>query len=163
MSTRATPEAPKVPEAPETPEAIATFCAAAQANDVDAMVGALSPDVELLSPLFGRMVFQGTNDLRILLGGVFGSLRGLQWQDLVRDGQTCVAVSQARVAGLRINDAMVIELDDAGAIKRIRPHLRPWLATTAFALGLGPKIARHPGVVWRALKSHGDAAAQAGH
>jgi hypothetical protein len=134
-----------------TPDAVAIFCAAAQTNDVDAMVGALSPDVELPSPLFGRMIFRGTTDLRILLGAVFGCLRDLQWREFVGDGQTRVAVSEARVAGLRINDAMVIELDDAGRIARIRPHLRPWLATTAFALRLGPKIARHPGVIRRAL------------
>ena len=36
--------------------------------------------------------------------------------------------------------------------KRIRPHLRPWLAITLFALLLGPKIARHPGVLRRALR-----------
>jgi hypothetical protein len=137
-----------------TPNVVATFCAAAQTNDVDAMVGALSPDVELLSPLFGRMIFRGTNDLRILLGAVFGGLRGLRWHEFVGDGQTRVAVSEARVAGLRINDAMVIELDDAGRIARIRPHLRPWLATTAFALRLGPKLARHPGVIRRALANH---------
>jgi hypothetical protein len=47
---------------------------------------------------------------------------------------------------------MVLELDDAGLIVRIRPHLRPWLAITLFALLLGPKIARHPGVLRRALR-----------
>ncbi|HUB54024.1 MAG TPA: nuclear transport factor 2 family protein [Mycobacterium sp.] len=134
-----------------TPDAVAIFCAAAQTNDIDAMVGALSPDVELLSPLFGRMIFRGTTDLRILLGAVFGGLRGLRWREFIGDGQTRVAVSEARVAGLRISDAMVIELDDAGRIARIRPHLRPWLAITAFALRLGPKLARHPGVIRRAL------------
>jgi hypothetical protein len=139
-----------------TPNAVATFCAAAQTNDVDAMVGALSPDVELPSPLFGRMSFRGRNDLGILLGAVFGCLRGLRWQEFIGDRQTRVAISEARVAGLRINDAMVIELDDAGRIARIRPHLRPWLATTAFALRLGPKLARHPGVVRRALGSQRD-------
>lgn len=138
------------------PDAVATFCAAAQTNDVDAMVDMLSPDVELPSPLFGRMIFRGTTDLRILLGAVFGGMRGLRWQEFIGDGQTCVAVSEARVAGLRINDAMVIELDDAGRIARIRPHLRPWLATTAFAMRLGPKLALHPGVIRRALGNQRD-------
>jgi hypothetical protein len=133
--------------------ALTTFCAAAENNDVDTLVGTLAPDAELISPLIGRMIFRGTRDLRILLGAVFGILRGLHWQEMVRDGQTCVAISEARVAGLRINDAMVIELDDVGRIKRIRPHLRPWLAITAFALRLSPKLVRHPGVIRRALQS----------
>ena len=39
-----------------------------------------------------------------------------------------------------------------GRIRRIGPHLRPWLALTLFALVLGPKVGRRPGVVWRALR-----------
>jgi hypothetical protein len=61
-------------------------------------------------------------------------------------------VSDARIAGVTITDAMVLELDDAGLIVRIRPHLKPWPAITLFALLLGPKIARHPGVLRRALR-----------
>jgi hypothetical protein len=48
---------------------------------------------------------------------------------------------------------MAFDLDDEGRISRIRPHLRPWLATTLFALLLGPQVARHPRVVWRALRN----------
>jgi len=47
---------------------------------------------------------------------------------------------------------MVLELDDQGRIRRIRPHLRPWLSLTLLALVLGPKMGRHPGVIRRALK-----------
>jgi hypothetical protein len=133
-------------------DSVAAFCAAARTNDPDGMVAALAPDAQLLSPLFGRVVFRGGDDLRVLLGAAFGSLRDLRWQEFVGEGQTRVAVSQARVAGLAIHDAMVIDLDDAGRIRRIRPHLRPWLALSVFALRLGPKLVRHPGVVRRALQ-----------
>jgi hypothetical protein len=47
---------------------------------------------------------------------------------------------------------MVLELSGDGRIRRIRPHLRPWLAVTVFAIRLGPKVARHPGVILRALR-----------
>jgi hypothetical protein len=50
-----------------------------------------------------------------------------------------------------MTDAMVFELAPDGRIRRISPHLRPWFALTLFALVLGPKVARRPGVVWRAL------------
>jgi hypothetical protein len=137
-----------------TTDCVADFCAAAQSKDLDGMVGALASDAQLLSPLFGSAVFHGHDDLRVLLGAAFGSLRDLRWQDVVGEGRTRVAVSEARVAGLRINDAMVVELDDAGRIRKIRPHVRPWLALTVFALRLGPKLVRHPGVILRAL-NHG--------
>ena len=98
------------------------------------------------------MVFRGRDDLRVLLGAVYGGLSNLVWREVIGEGTTRVAVSDAQIAGVTITDAMVLELDDAGLIVRIRPHLRPWLAITLFALLLGPKIARYPGVVRRALR-----------
>jgi hypothetical protein len=136
----------------ETKNAVATFLEATRAKDVDRMMSALAPDAELASPLSGRMLFRGIADLRVLLAAVYGGLSDLTWREVIGDGSTRVAVSDARIAGVTITDAMVLELDDAGLIVRIRPHLRPWLAITLFALLLVPKIARHPGVVLRALR-----------
>jgi SnoaL-like protein len=136
----------------QTDDAVAAFLAATKARDIDRMVSALAPDVELASPLFGSMVFRGRDDLRVLLGAVYGGLSNLVWREVIGEGTTRVAVSDARIAGVTITDAMVLELDDAGLIVRIRPHLKPWLAITLFALLLGPKIARHPGVLVRALR-----------
>ncbi|MDT7764838.1 MAG: hypothetical protein QOC63_4258 [Mycobacterium sp.] len=135
-----------------TADAVAVFCDATRTNDVDKMVTALAPDAELVSPLSGRMVFRGRDDLRVLLGAVYGGLSNVVWREVIGDGATRVAVSDSRIAGVTITDAMVLELDDTGLIVRIRPHLRPWLAITLFALLLGPKIARHPGVLRRALR-----------
>jgi hypothetical protein len=136
----------------ETKDAVGVFCDATRANDVDRIVSTLAPDAELLSPLFGRMVFRGRDDLRVLLGAVYRGLSDLTWREVIGEGTTRVAVSDARIAGVTITDAMVLDLNDSGLIVRIRPHLRPWLAITLFALLLGPKIARHPGVLRRALR-----------
>jgi hypothetical protein len=136
----------------ETKDAVAVFCEATRARDVDRIVSTLAPNAELLSPLSGRMVFRGRDDLRVLLGAVYGGLTDLTWQEVIGQKSTRVAVSTAHVAGVAVTDAMVLDLDDAGLIVRIRPHLRPWLAITLFALLLGPKIARHPGVLRRALR-----------
>jgi ketosteroid isomerase-like protein len=136
----------------ETIDAVAEFLEATRTNDTDRMMSALAPDAELISPLSGRMVFRGRHDLRALLAAVYGGLNDLTWHEVVGEGTTRVAVSTARVAGVTITDAMVLDLDDAGLITRIRPHVRPWLGITLFALLLGPKIARHPGVVRRALR-----------
>jgi hypothetical protein len=51
-----------------------------------------------------------------------------------------------------MTDAMVLELARDGRIRRISPHLRPWLALTLFAALVGPKVAREPSVVRRALR-----------
>jgi len=134
-------------------DAVTRYCAASEANDIDAIMATLAPDAALASPLSGHMLFRGHDDLRILLTAVYGSMSHLRWVQQTGEGTpTRVAIAEGRVAGARLGDAMVFELDDSGLIRRIRPHLRPWFATTAFALLLGPKVARHPGMVLRALR-----------
>ena len=126
------------------------YRAASEANDIDALMGTLADDVELASPISGRLVFRGRDDLRVLLDAVYGSLRGLRWTERVGDGASQVLVGEARVGPFQMTDAMVFDLAADGKIRRIRPHLRPWLALTVLALILGPKGGRHPGVVRRA-------------
>jgi SnoaL-like protein len=132
-------------------DAIDRYRAATEANDVDAMMATMAPDVELVSPISGRMVFRGEADVRLLLTAVYGTLSRLRWTHSLGEGENRVAVGEARVAGIRMTDAMVFDMDSEGRIERISPHLRPWLALTVFALILGPKVGRHPGVVRRAL------------
>jgi hypothetical protein len=134
-------------------DAVSRYCAASEARDIDALMSTLAPDAELVSPLSASAVFRGHDDLRILLSAVYGSMSELRWLEQVGEGTTTrVSIAEGRVAGARIGDAMVFELDDGGLIRSIRPHLRPWFATTLFALVLGPKIARHPALVRRALR-----------
>lgn len=134
-------------------DAVASYCAASAARDMDALVATFAPDIELPSPLSGRLVFRGREDVGFLLGRVYSTIADVRWDSPVGEGSTRLAVAVARVAGLRMDDAMVFELDGAGLIRRIRPHLRPWLATTVFALLVGPKVARRPGVLLRALRN----------
>lgn len=63
-----------------------------------------------------------------------------------------VVLGDATVGPFPLGDAMVFELAEDGRIRRIRPHLRPWLALTLLALKLGPKVGRHPGLIRRALR-----------
>ncbi len=136
-------------------DAIARYREATVAKDLDGIMSTLAPDAELVSPISGRMVFRGTDDLRILLEAVYVKcLSGLRWETQIGDGRLIVALGEAKVGPFRLGDAMVFELDEDGAIRRIRPHLRPWLALSAFAVAVGPQVARRPGVIRRALRSH---------
>lgn len=132
-------------------DAIARYRSASEAGDIDGIMSTLTPDVELVSPISGRMVFRGDDDVELLLRGVYGSLKGLRWTDALGEGERRVIVGEARLLGVRLTDAMVFDLAADGRIRRISPHLRPWLALTLFAVVLGPKIGLHPGVVRRAL------------
>jgi hypothetical protein len=132
-------------------DAIPRYQAASEANDIDGIMATLTPDVEVVSPISGRMTFRGEADVRILFSAVYGTLKGLRWQQSVGEGTHRVSVGEAKIGPLRMTDAMVFELAPDGRIRKVSPHLRPWLALTLFALLLGPKVGVHPGVVRRAL------------
>ena len=149
----AAPDTTHVADTSRLPDAVRRFCAAAAADDLDGVIATLAADAELVSPLSGRLVFRGREDLRILLGGVYSTLDGLRWEDPIAQGHVASAVAVATAGGLRVDDAMLFELNPQGEIARLRPHLRPWLGTTLFALLLGPKVARHPAVLWRAVRA----------
>jgi hypothetical protein len=133
-------------------DALSRYRSASEANDIDGIMAALTPDVEVVSPISGRMVFRGQDDVRVLLSAVYGSLQGLTWIREIGEGEHRVLFGRARLGPVRMTDAMVFELAPDGRIQRISPHLRPWLALTLFALVLGPKVGRHPGIVLRALR-----------
>lgn len=139
-------------------DAVARYRAASEAHDVDAAMATLAPDAELVSPISGRMVFRGHEDLRVLLTAVFSSIADLRWREETGDERLRVVIGEASVGPLKLGDAMVLELAADGRIRRISPYLRPWPALTLLALRLGPKVARHPDVVRRALRPPGDPA-----
>jgi hypothetical protein len=134
-------------------DAIATYREASEANDIERMMAAVAPDAELVSPILGRAVFRGEADLRVLLAAVYGTVRDLRWTEEIGDGPARVVLGECRVGPLWMSDAMAFDLGDNGRIRRIRPHLRPWLATTLFALLLIPQVGRHPGLVLRTLRN----------
>jgi hypothetical protein len=135
-------------------DAVATYRTASEVNDLDALMATMAPDVEVVSPLSGRMVFRGPDDVRLLLGAVYSTVRDMHWNEEVGDDTARILIGTFKAGPFRASDAMAFDLAPDGRIRRIRPHLRPWLATTLFALLLGPQVARHPGVIWRAL-AHG--------
>jgi hypothetical protein len=87
----------------------------------------LALDAELVSPLLARGVIRGKEDLGVLFAAVYGSLSGLRWTEPVMYGDRGFMIAEARIGPFRIDDAMVFELGPDGLIRRIRPHLRPWL------------------------------------
>ncbi len=133
-------------------DSLQRYLAASEAGDIEGIMSSLTADVEVVSPISGRMVFRGRDDVEVLLSAVYGSLKDLRWTQTIGEDEHCVALGQARLGPVRMTDAMVFELAPDGRIRKIGPHLRPWLALTLFALVLGPKVARRPGVVWRALR-----------
>ena len=119
---------------------------------MQALASTFAPDVELPSPLFGSFTFRGSADVKTVLSAVYALLSEVNWEQPIGTDTTRLAVAHTQFFGIRIDDAMLFELDSEGRIRRIRPHLRPLFATVIFALLLGPRVARHPSMVLRALR-----------
>lgn len=132
-------------------DAVTRYRAASEAGDIDALTGTLAADVELVSPISGRMVFRGTDDVHMVLTAVHASVTGLRWRQEVGAEPQIVVIGEGSVGPFKLTDAMVLELAEDGRIRRIRPHLRPWLAVTLLAVRLGAKLVRRPGVLMRAF------------
>ncbi len=133
-------------------DAVGRYCAAVEAGDMAALEATLAPDVALPSPVIGRAVFRGREDVTALLTAVYRMLQDVHWERPVGEGPTRLAIAEARVGPMRIDDAMVFELDGEGRILRIRPHLRPLLAMMLFFVMIGPRMLPRPGVVLRAVR-----------
>jgi hypothetical protein len=131
-------------------DAVFRYRAASETGDMPGLLATLAPNVELISPLSGRMVFRGKDDVGALLAVVYGGLSGWQWHDPIGADTTQVLVGAGRVGPFGLGDAMVVEVSGDGLIRRLRPHLRPWLGTTFFALVLVPKL--RPAIILRALR-----------
>ena len=133
-------------------DVVTHFLAGVAAGDTDAVIDTMAADAELVTPLSNRVVVRGRDDLRVFFTAFLPVLsKELQWGARVGGGKTTVALAVARIGGVRVQDAMLIEQDEDGRIRRLTPHIRPWLGLTVSALVLGPKLIRHPGLIRRAM------------
>jgi len=89
-------------------DATARYRAASEAVDIDGLIETLSPDVELVSPISGRMVFRGRDDLRVLLSAVYGSVTGLRWDQEIGEETMRVVIGEAAVGPFKLGDAMAL-------------------------------------------------------
>jgi hypothetical protein len=133
-------------------DAVARFLAATEANDMAGLSATLASDVTLPSPLIGRAVFKGRDDVVGVLSAVYSLLGEVRWEPPLTDGSRALAYAEARIAGLRIFDAMGFDVGPDGLITRVRPHLRPLLATVVFFLMMVPRVASRPGLLLRAAR-----------
>ena len=132
---------------------LATYRRASQVGDIDTLTTTLAPDVELVSPVSRHMVFRGRDDVRVVLTAVYRSLRGWGWHAVTGEGGERVLAGEGRVGPWRLEDTMAVDLAEDGRIRRLRPSLRPVLGAGLFTAVLTARLGRHPGVVWRAVRT----------
>jgi hypothetical protein len=121
---------------------LASYRAAAEAKDVPAMVACLAPGVTLSSPITDAFQFRGHDQLRNLLEDVYATVSDVRYLADAGDDRTRILVLEARVGRQRIDEAMLVTLDDDGLIEHMQLFIRPLPGLTALAAGLGPRVAR---------------------
>lgn len=120
----------------------APLALAMEAGDVAAAVACFAPDAVLRSPLTDRLAFRGHREIAIVTEIVLDSFEDLRYSDEAGGGGVTFLVSQARVAGRRIEIVDRIELRDDGLISELKVYCRPLPAAAAALRIVGSELAR---------------------
>ncbi|MDQ3957685.1 MAG: nuclear transport factor 2 family protein [Actinomycetota bacterium] len=135
----------------ETPDPLsdkdvtARYRRAVEANDVEAVLLTLAPDVVVHSPISDRVSFRGRDEMRDLFRAVFASVDGIHYFADVGDSRTRALFYRATVGGEPVEEATRLRLDDDQLVEEITLFFRPLPGLTALTAALAPRIARRRG------------------
>jgi SnoaL-like domain len=118
---------------------------AIEMGDTEAFLTTLSRDVVIHSPITARIQFQGHEEVRTLMRGVFASIEDIEYFEDIGDAATRALFYRARVGGQAIEEATLVRLDGHALITEIRLWFRPLTGLTAVMARLGPALAREHG------------------
>ena len=109
-----------------------SFRTAVEANDFDAMIAALSPDVVLHSPVTFSP-FEGREAVSALLRVVFDVFEDFTYTDELTSGPTTALVFTARVGNRRVEGIDLLRAAADGSIADITVLVRPMSGLQALA------------------------------
>lgn len=107
------------------------FRRAAEAKDLDLMVGTLREDVVLHSPILFRG-FEGRDTVMAVLSHVAETLEDLTYIDETTGEGSVVLRFKARVGDRELEGIDYLTLDDDGRVSDLTVFMRPMSALTAF-------------------------------
>jgi len=107
------------------------FRLAAEAKDLDLLLGTLREDVELHSPILFRG-FEGREIVTQVLTHVAATLEDLTYIDELREGNSVALRFKANVGDRELEGIDFLELDEQGQVKELTVFMRPMSALTAF-------------------------------
>jgi len=108
------------------------FRKAVEARDADALVASLAEDVEFLSPIAFRP-YRGRDSVGFVLRGVMRVFEDFRYTDALESTTQGALVFEASVGGRKLDGIDLIEMDEAGLVKRLTVFVRPLSAATALA------------------------------
>jgi hypothetical protein len=116
------------------------FRAAVEARDIDAMAGALSPDVTFHSPM-AHTPFEGRETVRKLFEALFATFEDFRYTDELEAGDgTHALVFRAHVGDKQLQGLDLMRLGDDGLIYEFTVMIRPASGLMALGQALAPKV-----------------------
>jgi hypothetical protein len=115
------------------------FREAVEAQDIDAMVAALTPDVEFHSPV-AHKPFVGHDAVRGLFKALFETFEDFHYTDEMGDGDTHALVFRAHVGDKQLQGIDLLRLNDDGLIYEFTVLIRPASGLMALGQAMAPKV-----------------------
>jgi limonene-1,2-epoxide hydrolase len=118
----------------------ATFRAAVEARDIDAMVAALTPDVKLYSPV-AHKPFEGHDQVRGLFTALFETFEDFHYTDELESADgTHALIFRAHVGDKDLQGLDLMRMNDDGLIHEFTVMIRPASGLMALAAAMAPKV-----------------------
>jgi hypothetical protein len=115
------------------------FRRAAEAKDLDLLVGTLREDVVLHSPILFRG-FEGREVATQVLTHVAAVLEDLTYVDELPGERSVALRFKAKVDDLELEGIDFLELDDEGRVAELTVFMRPMSALTRFKEKMGERL-----------------------
>jgi hypothetical protein len=115
------------------------FKEAVEAQDFEAAITCLAPDVVFHSPV-AHTPFEGKESVSQVLLAVSQTFEDFEYTDEFESGDAHALVFRARVGDKRLQGLDLLRLDDEGLIKEFTVMVRPASGLMALGQAMGPKV-----------------------
>ncbi len=122
-------------------DVITAWRAAFEAADAAGVVEALSPEVELRSPITLNHVFRGKEEMRRVVEAVLEVESDIEYLHEIGSDEWRVLVHRAKVGGQELEQSTLVGLGPDGLIRELRLFVRPLPGVITLAAALAPRLA----------------------
>ena len=119
--------------------AATSFERAVEARDVDALVGALAPDVVFRSPVVFRP-YEGRELVAKVLEAVTRVFEDFEYVQRFEENGTTALIFTARVGDRELDGLDLLRLDDEGLVSELTVMVRPMSGLNALAAAMAEKL-----------------------
>ena len=116
------------------------FREAVEAQDIEAAIRCLAPDVTFNSPV-AHTPFEGAEATGHVLRAVFETFEDFEYTDELEAGDTHALVFRARVGDKQLQGLDLLRMNADGQIEDFTVMVRPASGLMALGQAMGPKVA----------------------